>query len=121
MTVLAVIAAGGLGAGLRFIMGATIQRRLATELPWPTAIVNTLGSLALGVILGTGSHGAAVDVTTGLIAGFTTFSTWMIEAVYLWEEGRGGRHRAVIALLGPTTVGLLAAAVGFGFGSLLAR
>jgi CrcB protein len=117
--VLAVIVAGGLGTGLRYWAGLAIQRRLATELPWPTAIVNILGSLALGVILGTGADGAAVDASTGLIAGFTTFSTWMIEAVYLLEEGRGGRHRAIIALLGLTAVGLLAAAAGFGFGSRL--
>lgn len=121
MTALAVVIAGGLGAGLRFWVGLAIQRRLSTDLPWPTAIVNILGGLALGVILGTGADGGAAEVGTGLLAGFTTFSTWMIEAVYLWEEGRGGRRRAIIALVGLTTVGLLAAAVGFGFGSLLTR
>jgi hypothetical protein len=44
----------------------------------------------------------------------------MIEAVYLWEEGRGGRHRAVVAVVGLTAVGLVAAAAGFGLGRGLA-
>jgi CrcB protein len=120
VTVLAVIVAGGLGAGLRYWAGLAIQRRLATELPWPTAVVNILGGLALGIILGTGADGDAVEVSIGTLAGFTTFSTWMIEAVYLWEEGRGGGHRAVIALLGLTAFGLLAAAAGVGLGTRVA-
>jgi CrcB protein len=113
------IVAGGLGAGSRLLAGSAIQSRLRSELPWGTAAVNTLGAFALGVVAGSEVAGVAFDVAAGFIAGFTTFSTWMIETVHLWIEGSGGRRRAAVNLVGVLVAALAAAAVGVSLGGRL--
>lgn len=119
MIAAAVILAGGLGAGLRFVVGTALQHRLATELPWGTAVVNTAGAFMLGVVVGSGGVGPGTEVAAGFLAGFTTYSTWMIECVHLWTEGRRGRRRAVINSTVLLVVGLVAAFVGFAVGGRL--
>lgn len=119
MTAAAVILAGGLGAGLRFLVGTALQQRLATELPWGTAVVNTAGAFLLGLVVGSGSVGPGTEVAAGFLAGFTTYSTWMIESVQLWAEGKTGRRRAVIDVVGLVAAGMLAAFAGFAVGGRL--
>lgn len=119
MTAVAVVVAGGIGAGVRFLAGSAIQERLRTELPWGTAVVNTFGAFALGVVAGTGFDGLATDAVVGLLAGFTTYSTWMIECVHLWLEGGDGRRRSVVNLVGLLAAGVVAVALGHLLGSVL--
>jgi CrcB protein len=116
MTAAVVILAGGLGAGLRYVVGTAIQHRLATELPWGTAVVNTAGAFMLGVVVGSGGVGPGTEVAAGFLAGFTTYSTWMIECVHLWAEGRSGRRRVLIDATGLLVAGLVAAFAGFALG-----
>jgi len=119
MTTAAVILAGGLGAGLRFLTGVTVQRRLSSDLPWGTAVVNLLGAFCLGVLVGTHTSGWGFDVVAGFLAGFTTFSTWMIETVHLWAEGRAGRVPALVNLAAVAALGVLVATLGWGVGELI--
>lgn len=119
MTAAAVILAGGLGAGLRLVVGTAVQRRLATALPWGTALVNTAGAFMLGMVAGSGGVGPGAEVAMGFLAGFTTYSTWMIECVHLWVEGRSGRRRALMNMAGLLITGLLAAFAGFALGDRL--
>jgi CrcB protein len=119
MITTAVILAGGLGAGARFLTGVTIQTRLRSDLPWATAVVNLVGAFCLGVLVGTHASGWGIDVAAGFLAGFTTFSTWMIETVHLWAEGRDGRVPALVNLLGLAALGVLVATLGWGIGELM--
>jgi len=108
-TVLIVVVLGGMvGTGLRF--GAA---EFADSQGWPTSvallIVNSLGAFALGWFVEWRSRRnmpdlAAVLVSAGVLASFTTFSGVMVEAAEL------ARSAKVLAAMG-----LLAASVGAGW------
>jgi CrcB protein len=83
-------ALGGLGAVARFLLDAAVSRRLGRVFPYGTLAVNATGSFALGVLAGAAVGGDAYRLWgVGLIGGYTTFSTWMLESHRLAEEGRG--------------------------------
>jgi CrcB protein len=85
VTVLGVALLGALGAVLRHAMGHWAARRGG----WPrgTEVVNVVGSLLAGLVVGSslGSGGVAV-LAAGFCGGLTTFSTWSVEVVELAEE-----------------------------------
>lgn len=83
------IAAGGLGALARHGVRQAVQVRLSTERPFGTAAANVIGSALLGALVGAGSDQEVLRVLgTGFLGGFTTFSTWMVEAWALTEGRR---------------------------------
>lgn len=116
--VLAVGAIGGAGAVLRFILDGVVQRRVAGGFPAGTLTVNLTGCFAVGVLVGAGVAGDAfLLLGTAALGSFTTFSTWMLEADRLGEDGElrlAGLNVAV-----SFAAGLLAAALGRGVGGLL--
>ena len=91
MTALVLVAAGGaLGAAGRYSLGL---------LPWKgafplvTLLVNFLGAVAIGFLSGLFSQkrlgeGAKLFWQTGVCGGFTTFSTFSLEAVTLFQKGK---------------------------------
>lgn len=91
MTPLVVIGiglAGGIGAVARFALDGLVGGRVAREFPFGTLVVNLLGALVLGVLVGAAVSGNTYRLEgTGLIGGFTTFSTWMFESHRLGEDG----------------------------------
>lgn len=90
--IVATAIAGGLGSAMRFLLDAAVRGRFGSRFPWGTTIINITGSLALGIITGLGTAVLpAVWVTvvgTGLIGGYTTFSTASVETVRLALENR---------------------------------
>lgn len=110
--------AGGLGAALRFLTDAACRRRLGTRHPWGTLIVNVVGSFALGLT----ASGAAGNPTltalvgTGVLGGFTTFSTASWEALNLLQERRF--LGAAGHLVGMAALCASAAALGVALGTL---
>lgn len=82
---------GGLGSSLRFI----ISKYLNTGhlLPYGTLLVNILGSLILGIILGFAikynnlNSPATLLLGAGFCGGFTTFSTFSFENYSLLRSG----------------------------------
>ncbi|MDT7771894.1 MAG: fluoride exporter, partial [Pseudonocardiales bacterium] len=52
MTVLLVLLGGAIGAPLRYLADRVVQSRHDSGFPWGTFTVNTVGSLVLGVVLG---------------------------------------------------------------------
>lgn len=103
---------GGLGAVARVVLDDAVMVRLArTDFPAGILVVNLLGSFVLGVLVGAGLHGDALRLAgVGLLGGFTTFSTWMLDTGRL--AGDGHRGRAAVNLLGSLAVGLLAVWLG---------
>lgn len=56
--------------------------------PTATLAVNALGSFLLGVVVFAGPGESALHfLGTGLCGSFTTFSTFSVETVQLWERG----------------------------------
>ncbi len=80
---------GGLGAIARFLLDGHVSERLGREFPYGTFTVNIVGALILGVLVGALLDRDAYSLAgTGLIGGFTTFSTWTLESHRLGEDGR---------------------------------
>ncbi|WP_141015496.1 fluoride efflux transporter FluC [Nocardioides sambongensis] len=108
---LGLIAVGGaVGATGRWALGEAWG---STDLPWPVLVANTAGCLALGVLMAlllalapAGSRSAQrvrALVGVGMLGGFTTFSTAMLDIHRLLADGRQPAAMAVAVL------GLLAA------------
>lgn len=111
LVALGVAAAGGAGAVARLLLDGTVSERAGRGLPLGTLVVNLSGAFLLGLLVGLSPGGDALEVAgTGLLGGYTTFSTWMFESHRLAEDGRG---RAALAnLVGSLALGLAAAALG---------
>ena len=111
--------AGGAGAVARFTTDEAVQRRGDGRYPWGTFWINVTGCLLLGVTWGfVDKHSAdralLTIVGTGFCGGFTTFSTFSVEAVRLVERQEYG---AAARYVGSSLVlGGLAAAVGLALG-----
>ncbi len=118
----AVCVAGGLGAALRFVIDGLVRQRVRVPFPFGTAIINLSGSLVLGFLTGL-ALSSVVSPTwtlvagTGLMGGYTTFSTASVETMRLLQERRYalaiGNGFVVLALT------VLLGLVGFWLGSAL--
>jgi len=108
--------AGGIGAALRLILDGLIRTRIGFSYPVGTTLINVTGSFLLGVVTGLAAsqlipHECQLVVGTGLLGGYTTFSTASFETVRLIED-----HRYVAAALnglGMLLICTTAAALGF--------
>lgn len=104
---------GALGAVLRHRVSLRVS---ADGFPAATLAVNAVGSFALGTAVFAGAGDSALLLFgTGVCGSFTTFSSFSVETVGLWE--RGDRRRAVAnaaanLLVSLAAIGLARAAVG---------
>lgn len=119
ITVLAWIGAGvfgAIGSLARFQIGNIVAARNPGSFPLGTFFVNVTGGFALGLLTGLSIAGDALLVFgTGLLGGYTTFSTWMVEAQRLGEDGE---WRFVWAyLLGSMLVGSATTGIGWLIGA----
>lgn len=102
--------AGGAGAVCRYLVSGWVQRGSTAGFPVGTLVVNALGALGLGLVVGTGSvESMATIALAGFFGGFTTFSTWMVETVRLGFPGRQATVNIVVSVV----VGIASAAVGY--------
>ena len=114
---LVIVAAGGaVGASLRHLTGFAAMRLLGVNFPWGTLAVNIVGSFAMGVFIELlarrfgASNELRLFVATGLLGGFTTFSTFSIETLNLIEAGE--LPRALVNMVLSVAACLFAAYVG---------
>lgn len=103
---------GGVGALLRFAVDGFVAERVgASEFPWGTFAVNMSGTFALGLLAGAALHGDALLLAgTATIGSYTTFSTWMLEAHRLGEDG--SLPVAMLNIAVSLVVGVAAVALG---------
>ena len=92
---------GFVGAVARWKAGGWILHLTAQErFPYPTFAVNVAGCLAIGLLAGLAERhdmfgqGTRLFLFTGLLGGFTTFSAFGLETVFLLRRGE-----PVVALL----------------------
>ena len=111
---------GGLGAGLRHLVGLVAMRSLGTGFPWGTLFVNVAGSFVMGMLIawlalkaelpvGWSGQDVRLFLATGVLGGFTTFSAFSLETVLLWERGEGGLAALYVAASVIASVGALVA------------
>jgi CrcB protein len=82
-------------------------------MPVGTAAVNLIGAFALGMIVGVGQAPTGwLLAAAGFTAGFTTFSTWMVETARLGLFPRPSM-RSTANLVVLAMVGVLCAALGY--------
>lgn len=109
---------GFVGANARYWLGAWLDGRFL-PMPWPTFVINALGSLLIGIVVGSSPReGWRLLVAVGLLGGFTTFSTFSLEAFTLLEAGERGQ--ALLYVLASVVVGVVLAGVGMTLGRALA-
>jgi len=93
---LLVMIGGGLGAGARHLVNLGAPKLFGAGFPWATVLVNIVGSLAMGILVGllarrSGDTSALrLFLATGILGGFTTFSAFSLDFVTIWQRGEGG-------------------------------
>lgn len=85
---LAVAAAGGIGAALRYLADNALPAKVRARYPWGIAVVNLTGSFALGALTAILPGVWLTILGTGLLGGYTTFSTAAVDAARLLMERR---------------------------------
>lgn len=105
---------GALGTGARYLVSGWALRFLGASFPYGTLTVNVLGSFLIGIAMHIGlstsllSPTARIFLTTGVLGGFTTYSSFNYETVQYFQDGE--IFRAVLNL-STMVVGCLAAGI----------
>ena len=110
MLYLIVFLGAGIGGALRHGVNVGAARLLGYGFPFGTFIVNVLGSFAMGLLAGFFVYRAGIPqhmrlfLTTGILGGFTTFSSFSLDAALLIERNSWGMAAGYV-------VGSVAAAI----------
>ncbi|MEC5290443.1 fluoride efflux transporter CrcB [Aurantimonas sp. C2-6-R+9] len=118
---LILVAAGGaIGASLRHLSNLAALRFLSPNFPFGTAFVNVSGSFLMGIVMEIvarrfgASNELRLFLAVGLLGGFTTFSSFSLDAVALYERGAFGL--AAFYVIGSVVAGIAALFAGFAAG-----
>ena len=90
---LAIAAGGALGSVARYLFAGQVTRLLGSQFPWGILVVNVVGSFAMGVLVEVMALRWDVSPETraflvvGVLGGFTTFSSFSLDAALLMERG----------------------------------
>ena len=113
--ILVVAAGGALGSVARYLVGIGAGKLFGTDFPWGTLIINVTGSFLIGTFVGLFAtkwdlpQSARLFLTVGICGGYTTFSTFSLDAWYLVERGQT-----------PASVAYMLASVVLSVGALIA-
>jgi fluoride exporter len=120
-TILLIALGAAIGANLRYALSLWAARQWGAAFPYGTLLINVLGSFAIGVVLTLAATRSAISVpwrlllVTGLLGGFTTFSTFSYETYQLLIED--SLLLASLNILGSVGISL----AGVVLGAVLAR
>jgi CrcB protein len=116
LAILAVAAGGAIGSVSRYLFSNWFLQIVGPGFPWGTFTINVTGAFIIGVVLQTAagqpdfSPYLRLFLATGILGGYTTFSTFAYESYNL-----GSTNRVVEALLyvgGSVVLGIAAAILG---------
>ena len=115
--VFAVALGGSLGSVARYLVGIGSARLFGTNFPWGTFIINVTGSFLIGLFVGLFAtkwdlpQAARIFLTVGICGGYTTFSTFSLDAWYLVEKGQNMASLAYMVFSVILSVGALIGAL----------
>ena len=95
MSLLYVMLGGAFGSGARYLTGLATLSLFGPALPYGTLAVNLIGGLLMGALVGAlarvGDAGTwRLLLGVGVLGGFTTFSSFSLDAVTMIERGQTG-------------------------------
>jgi fluoride exporter len=107
--VVALSIGGVIGVNARHWLGVWVNRWASSTFPWPTLLINVSGSFAIGFVSMLLARwfphpNYRLFAVTGILGGYTTYSSFAFESFVLWERGDRG-----------LSVGYTAATVAAGF------
>jgi CrcB protein len=108
---------GALGSMARYGTGVLVGKAWSASFPLGTMLINIVGSLAMGLFIGylvrttpAWQADARLFVAVGVLGGFTTFSSFSLDAVSMLERGELGL--ALFYVLGSVIIGIAALFAG---------
>ena len=108
----AVAGGGAIGSVARYLTTGLLGRSFGTAFPWGTLTVNIVGSFLMGVVVElialkfSASQELRAFFAVGILGGFTTFSSFSLDAAFLFERGEFGS--AMLYVLSSALGGLFA-------------
>jgi CrcB protein len=121
--ILAIALGASIGANLRYVLSNWVAQQRGTTFPYGTMLINVAVSLAIGFILALAATRISLSVpwrlllVTGLLGGFTTFSTFSYETYGLLVEGSW--LAAGLNILGSVGIGLAGVFLGVGLARII--
>jgi CrcB protein len=104
-----------LGGVARHWISTLLAARLASPFPWPTFVVNVLGSALIGFVLALPDSRLTPStrqfLTVGILGGFTTFSAFSAQTFALFQAGK--QPVAIAYILASITVCVLGCWIGW--------
>ncbi|MBN7774222.1 fluoride efflux transporter CrcB [Clostridium aminobutyricum] len=116
--VLMVMLGGAIGALGRFIISSFIKRVIPIEFPFATLFINLIGSFLIGMLLGVHPGNLSqLLFGTGFLGGFTTFSTFEMENITLFQKKE--YKKLFLYVLASCSLCILLASLGLHIGHVL--
>lgn len=90
---LAICLGGALGTGVRYLLSGWVLKLLGPSFPYSTLTVNLVGSFLIGIVNYLGFQSEVIPPTlrvvlaTGVLGGFTTYSSFNYETLQYLQEG----------------------------------
>ena len=104
MSLIYVMLGGAFGSGARYLTGRATLSLFGPDFPYGTLAVNLIGGLLMGALVGSlarasnGGETWRLLLGVGVLGGFTTFSSFSLDAVTMIERGQIGIALGYVAL-----------------------
>jgi len=121
--ILLVAIGGAIGSVGRYLVGLWATRLVGPNFPWGTLTVNVVGAFAIGLLVEMvarrfdASNEMRAFIVTGILGGFTTWSSFTLDTMVLFERGEVGL--SALYLLASLLVSFAAIFAGLALGRAL--
>jgi fluoride exporter len=118
-----VMVGGAFGAATRYVLIGWLVARWGSAFPGATLFINATGSMLLGLFLmsqpGQSDENTRLLIATGFFGAYTTYSTFAVETVALFNAGN--IRAALLNVLLTNSLCILAAFAGMWLGGRLPK